>query len=60
MDEKRLKIAESNFKNYLDQRLLNKVPFEGIIFQTYFNNALESLKVAEEIPNPPNRKAYKL
>ena len=49
MDEKRLKIAESNFKNYLDQRLLNKVPFEGIIFQTYFNNALESLKVAEEL-----------
>jgi len=49
MDEKRLKIAEKNFKNYLETGMINKVPVEDIVFQTYFNNALESLKVAEEL-----------
>ena len=49
MDEKRLKIAEKNFKNYLETGMINKVLVEDIVFQTYFNNALESLKVAEEL-----------
>jgi len=49
MDEKRLKIAENNFKNYLESGMINKIQFEDIVFQTYFNNALESLKVAEEL-----------
>jgi uncharacterized protein (UPF0332 family) len=49
MDEKRIKLAEDNFRNYLNQGLIKKAPFQDIIYQTYVNNSLESLKVAEEI-----------
>lgn len=49
MDEKRLKIAENNFRRYLNEGLIKKEEFEDIIFDTYFNNALESLKVANEL-----------
>jgi len=49
MDEKRVKIAEDNFRKYLDEGLIKKSPFQDIIYQTYLNNSLESLKVAEEI-----------
>ena len=49
MDEKRVKIAESNFRNYLRSELIKKVRFEDIVYQTYLKNALESLKVAEEL-----------
>lgn len=49
MDEKRIKIAESNFRKYLEEGLIKKVQFENIVFQTYFNNSLESLKTADEL-----------
>jgi len=49
MDEKRVKIAESNFKNYLRENLIRKIDYQEIVYQTYFNNSLESLKVAEEL-----------
>lgn len=49
MDGKRIKIAEDNFRRYLGEGLINKVNFENIIYQTYFRNALESLKVADEL-----------
>lgn len=49
MDEKRIKIAETNFRNYLRDELIKKARFENIIYQTYLRNALESLKVAEEL-----------
>ena len=49
MDEKRIKIAESNFRNYLRDELIKKVRFEDIVYQTYMRNALESLRVAEEL-----------
>lgn len=49
MDEKRIKIAEDNFKKYLDENLLKKVAFQEIIYKTYLNNSIESLKVAEEL-----------
>lgn len=52
MDEKRVKIAQSNFRQYLRNNLIKQVSdadFKEIVFQTYFNNALESLKVANEI-----------
>jgi hypothetical protein len=49
MDEKRIKIAESNFRNYLKDNLIKKSEFESIVYQTYFKNALESLKVADEL-----------
>ena len=47
MDEKRIKIAESNFRNYLRDNLIKEAKFEDIVYQTYFKNALESLKVAD-------------
>ena len=49
MDEKRIKIAENNFRNYLRNNLIKKVKFEDIIYQTYLRNSLESLKVANEL-----------
>jgi len=49
MDEKRIKIAESNFRNYLRDNLIKEAKFEDIVYQTYFKNALESLKVADEL-----------
>ena len=49
MDEKRIKIAEENFKRYLEGNLIKKMPFQEIIYQTYLNNSSESLKVAEEL-----------
>ena len=51
MDEKRIKNAEKNFRGYLKDNLIKKEFFHDIVFETYFNNALESLKVAEEIYN---------
>lgn len=49
MDEKRIKIAEKNFKRYLDEGLIRKTVFQDIVFQTYFKNSFESLKTAEEL-----------
>ena len=49
MDEKRIKIAENNFKNYLNESLINRVNFEDIVYQTYLRNASESLNVANEL-----------
>jgi len=49
MDEKRLKIAEENFRRYLRDSLIKKSNFQELIFQTYLNNSIESLKVAEEL-----------
>ncbi len=49
MDEKRIKLAENNFKNYLNESLINKVNFEDIVYQTYLRNASESLNVANEL-----------
>ena len=49
MDEKRVKIAESNFKNYLRDGLIKKETFQYIVYQTYLKNATESLNVANEI-----------
>lgn len=49
MDEKRLKIAESNFRNYLRDNLIRNINFEDIVYRTYLNNSFESLNVAEEL-----------
>jgi len=49
MDEKRLKIAEDSFRIYLRDNLIKKSDFRDIVYQTYFNNSLESLRVAEEL-----------
>ncbi len=49
MDEKRVKIAENNFRNYLRDGLIRKEVFREIVYQTYLKNATESLIVANEI-----------
>jgi len=51
MDEKRIKIAERNFKSYLERGLIKKSKFEDVVYKTYVNNSLESLKVANELLN---------
>ena len=49
MDEKRIKIAENKFKNYLRDDLIKKEDFQDIVYQTYLRNATESLNVANEL-----------
>ena len=51
MDEKRIKIAEEIFRRYLKDNLIKKESYQDIVFNTYLNNALESLRVAEETFN---------
>lgn len=50
MDEKRIKQAENNFKNYLQEGKIKKVlkPIP-IIYQTYLRNSRESLEVANQL-----------
>lgn len=50
MDENRIKQAERNFKNYLNEGKLEKINEENpLIFSTYFRNAIESLSVANQL-----------
>jgi len=50
MDEKRIKRAESNFKNYLDEGKIKKTGrFDNLIFETYLRNARESLNAANQL-----------
>jgi uncharacterized protein (UPF0332 family) len=50
MDEKRIKQAEANFRNYLQEGKITKVPkINKVIYETYLNNARESLKVANQL-----------
>ncbi len=49
MDEKRVKIAENNFRNYLRDGLIRKEVFRDIVYQTYLKNATESLNAANEL-----------
>ena len=49
MDEKRVKVAESNFRGFLNDERIRKAGFQEIIYKTYLNNSLESLKVATEL-----------
>ena len=47
MDEKRIKQAEDNFKNYLREGKIRKVLKQNnLIYETYLRNARESLMVA--------------
>ena len=48
MDEKRIKLAEKNFKSYLDENKINKVNKKDVlIYETYLRNSKESLIVAD-------------
>ncbi len=50
MDEKRIKQAENNFKNYLQEGKIKKItsPVQ-LIYHTYLRNARESLNVANQL-----------
>jgi uncharacterized protein (UPF0332 family) len=49
MDEKRVKLAGNNFKNYLRDGLIRKENFRDLVYQTYLKNSTESLNVANEL-----------
>ena len=50
MDEKRIKIAEKNFTNYLRDGKIKRVDkFSDLIYNTYLKNANESLAVANQL-----------
>lgn len=49
MDERRVKIAENNFKKYLRDGLIKKEVIRDIVYQTYLKNSSESLNVANQI-----------
>ena len=50
MDEKRIKIAEQNFVNYLKEGKIKKIEkFNQLIYDTYLKNAEESLTVANQL-----------
>jgi|SRR3989344_3220948 len=50
MDEKRIKEAENNFRRYLQEGKIKKVPqINNLIYDTYLRNGRESLKVANEL-----------
>jgi len=47
MDEERIRIAERNFKSYLEEGKVRKVEkFDNLIYSTYLRNARESLGIA--------------
>ena len=39
----------NNFNKYLDEELIKKVDFQNIIFEKYYENSLESLRVANNL-----------
>ncbi len=50
MDEKRIAIAEQNFRNYLKEGKIKKVDrLNNLIYSTYLRNSLESLNVANKL-----------
>lgn len=49
MDEERIRIAERNFKRYLEEGKIKKVEFNKLIYSTYLRNANESLIVANQL-----------
>lgn len=50
MDQQRIKIAESNFKMYLQEGKIKKVDIiNQLVYDTYLRNARESLKVADQL-----------
>mgnify|MGYP001602379603 CR=1 FL=1 len=49
MDEKRIKQAEINFKNYLNEGKIKRTGFDNLIYETYLRNARESLNAANHL-----------
>lgn len=51
MNEKRIKEAKNNFNKYLTEDLLRREVFDKNIYTKFHQNAIESLKVANELYN---------
>lgn len=51
MDKMRIKEAEQNFKQYLNDGLIKKSLFKQEIFDIYMKNSQESLEVANFLNN---------
>ena len=49
LDDKRIKEAEANLRQYTADDLIKKSSFDKRIFETYVRNSDESLKVANEL-----------
>ena len=50
MDEKRIEIAEKNFRNYLNEGKIKKIDrFNELVYNAYLRNARESLNVANQL-----------
>ena len=50
MDEKRINLAESNFRSYLQEGKIKKVAkINPLIYETYLRNSRESLTVANQL-----------
>jgi uncharacterized protein (UPF0332 family) len=50
MDEKRINLAENNFRSYLQEGKIKKIPkINPLIYETYLRNARESLNVANQL-----------
>lgn len=50
MDEKRIEIAEKNFKRYLEEGKIKEISeFESLVYETYLRNARESLNSANQL-----------
>lgn len=49
LGEKRIREAEANVRGYIEEGLLRKAEFEGIVFRVLKNNAKESLEVSNFI-----------
>jgi len=49
MNEKRLKEAEQNFREFVSESLLKKEKFDRNIFERFYQNSLESLRAADSL-----------
>jgi len=49
MDKKKIRRAEKNFKNYLEEGKIKEASFNELIYNTYLRNARESLDVANHL-----------
>ena len=49
LDDKRLKEAEKNVREYLNEELIAKEPFKSVVFDTFIKNHEESIALAEHI-----------
>ena len=57
MDEKRIKLAEDNFRRYLNDNLIKKSNFQSLIYQTYLKK-LEQIRKGKYVKVADFKKRY--